>query len=44
MYFSPVRRDLAERYATDPDYRASRITKKLWEKNAPPIRAGRSLR
>jgi hypothetical protein len=22
------------RYASDPDYRASRITKKVWEKNA----------
>ena len=27
-------REKAERYATDPKYRASLITKKLWEKNA----------
>ena len=34
MYFSPARRDLAERYATDPDYRRSRATKKkAWENN-----------
>jgi hypothetical protein len=34
MYFSPARRDLAERYATDPDYQQSRVTKKkAWENN-----------
>jgi hypothetical protein len=34
MHFTPTRRDLAERYATDPDYRQSQIKQKAWEKNA----------
>ena len=31
-HFAPERRDLAERYASDPDYRQSRITKKAHER------------
>ena len=27
-------REILVRYATDPEYRASLITKKVWEKNA----------
>jgi hypothetical protein len=34
MHFSPGKRDLAERYATDPEYRQSLVTQKIWEKNA----------
>lgn len=30
-HFPPDKKHLAERYATDPDYRASLVTKKLWE-------------
>jgi hypothetical protein len=31
-HFSPDQKDKAERYAVDPDYRASLITQKLWTK------------
>jgi len=31
MHFAPDKRDLAERYATDPKYRASMIQAKQWE-------------
>jgi cytochrome c551/c552 len=30
-HFGPDKKDLAQRYATDPAYRASLATKKLWE-------------
>jgi hypothetical protein len=32
MHFAPDRKDLAERYAADPEYRASMIDPKLWER------------
>lgn len=31
-HFGPDAKLLAERYATDPHYRASLVTRKLWEK------------
>jgi hypothetical protein len=31
-HFSAGKRDLAERYATDPEYRASLVVKKLHER------------
>ena len=31
-HFAPDRRDAAERYATDPDYRLAQLKTKLWEK------------
>jgi hypothetical protein len=35
-HFGPDRKETAERYATDPEYRASLKTNKLWE--AGPLR------
>jgi hypothetical protein len=31
-HFAPERRDRAERYASDPEYRLSRVTRKLHER------------
>ena len=31
-HFAPERRDIAERYATDPEYRLSLISKKLHDR------------
>jgi hypothetical protein len=31
-HFAPDRRDLAERYATDPNYREAQVVTKLWER------------
>jgi hypothetical protein len=31
-HFAPDRRDLAERYATDADYRQAQVKTKLWER------------
>ena len=33
-HYGPEKKALADRYATDPEYRLSQITPKLWEKNA----------
>jgi hypothetical protein len=32
QHFAPERRDIAERHATDPEYRLSRISKKLHDR------------
>ena len=34
-HFPAEKRDLAERYATDPEYRASLVVKKLHERGKP---------
>jgi hypothetical protein len=35
-HFAPDRRDLAERYATDADYRQAQVKTKLWERGQSP--------